>query len=138
MALKAQHKDIIFGVGDTVKVFQIIKEEDKEREQAFEGMVIGIKGETVNKSFTVRKVGEQKIGIERIFPLSAPTIQKVELIRKGLRGVKRAKLYYTRGKSRREIEKIYSRAAIKEKAKKFEKEAQVVKKKKIVSKKPIK
>ena len=137
MALKAQHKDIIFGVGDTVKVFQVIKDGDKEREQAFEGMVIGIKGETVNKSFTVRKVGEQKIGIERIFPLSAPTIQKVELIRKGLRGVKRAKLYYIREKSSREIEKIYSRAAIKEKAKKFEKE-QVVKKKKILSKKPIK
>lgn len=118
MALTAQHKETTFGVGDKVKVFQKIKEGDKTRSQAFEGMVIGIKGRGENKSFTVRKIGVGQIGIERIYPLFAPTIEKIEVKRKGTRGVRRAKLYYTRDKPKREIEKIYARAASREEAKK--------------------
>jgi large subunit ribosomal protein L19 len=107
MALTATHKDISFGVGDTIKVFQKIK----DKTQVFEGMVIGIKGRDMRKTFTVRRIGAQKIGIEQIFPLALPTIEKIEVVRKGIEGVRRAKLYYTRNKSSREIEKIYSRAA---------------------------
>lgn len=111
MALKAKHNNIEFGVGDTIRVIQSLEEGGKTRSKAFEGMVIGIKGREENKTFTVRKIGVGKIGIERIFPLFSPSIEKIEVIRTGVRGVRRAKLYYTRTKPRREIEKIYSRAA---------------------------
>lgn len=113
MALIASHKETPFGVGDTVKVYLKVKEGEKTRNQIFEGMVIGIKGYDQGRTFTVRKVGEQKVGIEMIFPLNTTTLEKVEVIRKGTEGVRQAKLYYTRGKSSREIEKIYSRAALK-------------------------
>jgi len=69
------------------------------------------------KMFTVRRIGEAAIGIERIFPLSLPTIEKIEIVKKGTRGVKRAKLYYTREKSTKEIDKIYSRSNKREKNK---------------------
>lgn len=110
MALTATHNETTFGVGDTVRVLQKIKEGEKTRNFAFEGMVIGIKGSQENKTFVVRRIGAQKIGIEQIFPLNAPTIEKIEVKRAGLRGVRHAKLYFTRDKSKREIEKIYSRA----------------------------
>lgn len=109
MALQAIHKEISFGVGDTVRVLTRIKEGNKERTQAFEGMVIGIRGREENRSFVVRRIGANQIGIERIFPLSAPTIEKIDVVRHGTEGVKHAKLYYTRSKPRREVEKIYTR-----------------------------
>lgn len=118
MALTAVLNEASFGVGDRVKVIQRIKEGDKTRLQSFEGMVIAIRGRQENKTFTVRRIGEAQIGIERIFPLLTPTIEKIEVVKKGLPGVRRAKLYYTRDKSRREVEKIYSRANRKEIAKK--------------------
>ena len=110
MALTLKHNEILFGIGDRVKVHQKIKEGEKNRIAAFEGMVIKIRGEGGRKMFTVRRIGEATIGIERIFPVDLPTIEKIEVIKKGTRGVKRAKLYYTRGKSTKEIDKIYSRA----------------------------
>jgi large subunit ribosomal protein L19 len=128
MALKALHKDVSFAVGDRVKVTQRIKEGEKKRLQAFDGMVIGIKGSLENTSFTVRRIGEAQIGIERIFPLLSPTIEKIEVIRKGGRGVKHAKLYYTRNKSKREIEKIYSRTNKKENTLKSENKSKTSKK----------
>ena len=118
MALTAIHGDTTFGVGDRVKVVQKIKESGKTRSQTFEGQVLGIKGREQNKSFTVRRIGVGQIGIERIYPLSSPTIEKVEVVKRGGRGVRRAKLYYTREKSRKEIEKIYSRASSREETKK--------------------
>ena len=111
MALKIKHKEIEFGVGDQIKVWQKIKEGDKFRLQAFEGMVIGIKGRGAGKSFTVRRIGEAGIGIEKIFPLEATVIEKIDVVRKGTAGVSRAKLYYTRRKAKKEIEEIYSRAS---------------------------
>ncbi len=111
MAITAKHNEVEFGVGDIVRVRQqIIEEGKKTRSQTFEGMVIGIKGEGAGKSFTVRKIGSQKIGIEQIYPLSSPVIEQIQVVRKGKRGIRHAKLYYTRDKSPREIEKIYSRA----------------------------
>ena len=109
MTLIATHNSSDFGVGDKVKVHQKIKEGEKTRLQVFEGMVMGIKGRGDNISFSVRRIGAGQIGIERIFPLAAPTIEKIEVTRKGVQGVRRAKLYYTRDISKREIDKIYSR-----------------------------
>ena len=104
--LKIKHKDVEFGVGDIVAVHQKLA----DRIQIFEGQVIAIKGKGSGKSFTVRRIGSQKVGIERIFPLAADVVVKVEVKRKGGAGVAHAKLYYTRTKPKKEIEKIFSRA----------------------------
>lgn len=111
MSLTIKHKEIEFGVGDRVRVTQKIEEGGKSRSSVFEGMVLGIKGRETGTSFLVRRMGEAGIGIERIFPLNSPTIEKIEVIKKGFPGARHAKLYYTRVKSPREIEEIYSRAA---------------------------
>ena len=79
--------------GDTVRVHVRVKEGDKERIQVFEGMVIGIHRGGARATFTVRKVSFGQ-GVERIFPLHSPTIQKVEVMRSAK--VRRAKLYYLR------------------------------------------
>lgn len=89
--------------GDTVKVQQKIKEGDKERLSAFEGLVIACKhGKGISGTFTVRKVVDG-IGVERIFPLHSPVIAKVEVLRRSK--VRRAKLYYIRDKAAREVRK---------------------------------
>jgi large subunit ribosomal protein L19 len=62
-------------------------------------------------------VGAQQIGVERIIPLASPTIDKIEVIKKGLRGVRRAKLYYIRDKARKEIDAIYTRSVKREESK---------------------
>lgn len=111
MALKTKHKDIEFSVGDRIKVTQRIKEGEKKRLQVFDGLLIAIKGSLENTSITVRRIGEAQVGIERIFPLASPTIEKIEVVRKGGKGIRQAKLYYVRDKSKKEIEKIYSRTA---------------------------
>ncbi len=79
--------------GDTVKVHVKVREGDKERIQIFEGIVIGMHRGGVRASFTVRKVSFGQ-GVERIFPLHSPVIQKVEVVRTAK--VRRAKLYYLR------------------------------------------
>ncbi len=110
MALTATIKDTIFGVGDVIKVIQKVKEaDDKFRLQAFEGMVIGIKGKGIQSTFMVRRIGAQRVGIERIFPVSSPVIDSIEVVRRGLKGSRHAKLYFTRTKPKKEIEAIYSR-----------------------------
>ena len=82
-----------FAVGDTVKVHVRIKEDDKSRIQVFEGTVIAKKHGGISKTFTVRRVAHG-CGIERVFPLHSPVVDRVEVIRKGK--VRRAKLYYLR------------------------------------------
>ena len=111
MALIIVHKGVEFGVGDKIKVSQRIREGQKDRVQSFEGIVISVRGAAENKSFTVRKIGAGAVGVERIFPLASPTLEKIEVARRGTKGVRHAKLYYIRGMAKREIEKIYSRAA---------------------------
>ncbi len=89
--------------GDTLKVVQKIKEGDKERLTSFEGLVIAKKhGRGVTATFTVRKVVDG-IGVERIFPLHSPVIEKIEVLRRAK--VRRAKLYYIREKAAREVRK---------------------------------
>ena len=119
MALNATINGSTFSVGDIVKVDQKIEEGDKSRNQIFEGLVIGIRGRGESKSFTVRRIGAQNIGIERIFQLISPTINGIEVVRKGKRGIRRAKLYYTRElKSKKGLEEIYTRAKRKTEEKK--------------------
>lgn len=84
-----------FRVGDIVRVNIKVIEADKERIQPYEGVVISRRGSGLRETFTVRKVSYD-VGVERIFPLHSPMIEKIELIKEG--DVRRAKLYYLRGK----------------------------------------
>ena len=97
--------------GDTVRVYQKIKEGDKERVQIFEGLVIALKhGKGLNGTFTVRKIAAGGIGVERTYPLHSPNIVKVERVKSA--DVSRAKLYYMReriGKAARVAEKIQTK-----------------------------
>lgn len=111
-------KEIPFRVGDTVRVHYKLIEKEKvagktkrevkvethERTQVFEGIVIAIKGSGVNSMFTVRRIGAGAIGIERIFPLVSPWIKKLDVKKPGR--VRRAKLYFLRGKQGREATRV--------------------------------
>jgi len=89
-------KDIpAFKAGDTVRVHVKIKEDEKTRIQVFEGIVIGKKGSGISATFTVRRISYGE-GVERIFPVHCPSINKIEVVKKGK--VRRAKLYYLRKK----------------------------------------
>lgn len=99
-----------FNVGDTVRISVKVIEGDKERIQPFDGIVISRRGGNTRETFTVRKISFG-IGVERIFPLFSPSIDKIEVLKKG--DVKRAKLYYLR-------EKKGKAAKIKEKERFFE------------------
>lgn len=94
-----------FRVGDTIKVHYKIKEGEKERIQIFQGIVIQKRGMQLSQTFTVRKISNG-VGVERIFPLHSPNIDKIEVVRYGR--VRRAKLFYLRsakGKAARVKEK---------------------------------
>jgi len=98
-----------FHVGDTVKVLVKIAEgDDKTRLHPFEGVIIAKRGSGVAQSFTVRKVSYGE-GIERVFQLYAPSIERIEVLRSGK--VKRAKLYYLRGKIGKRATKIQTKEA---------------------------
>ncbi|MBO5691218.1 MAG: 50S ribosomal protein L19 [Spirochaetaceae bacterium] len=94
---ESQKKEDIgnFKVGDTVKVYFKIIEGKTERVQVYEGLVICFKNSGISRTFTVRK-NSYGVGVERVFPLNSPRIAKVERVRPGK--VRRAKLYYIRGK----------------------------------------
>lgn len=84
-----------FRPGDTVRVYLKVEEGGKERVQVFEGTVIARSGGGLRETFTVRKISGG-VGVERIFPLHSPVIEKIEVVRKG--AARRAKLYYLRGR----------------------------------------
>jgi len=83
-----------FRAGDTLRLGVEIKEGEKKRVQTFEGVVIGRSGNGVDATFTIRKLGANNIGVERIFPLYCESLQSIEVLRKG--DVRRAKLNYLR------------------------------------------
>ncbi|MBU4314512.1 MAG: 50S ribosomal protein L19 [Actinobacteria bacterium] len=85
-----------FRPGDKVRVKIKISEENKDRVQVLEGIVIRIKGSGINKTFTVRKISFNNVGVERTFLLNSPIIQSIERVGEG--AVRRAKLYYLRDK----------------------------------------
>jgi large subunit ribosomal protein L19 len=113
---KEQHEKLLaksnhpeFTHGDTVKVWVKIREGDKERLQAYEGVVIARSGAGIMESFTVRKISYGE-GVERVFPVLSPNIDHIEVIKRGK--VRRAKLYYLRdrrGKSARIFENVGAR-----------------------------
>jgi len=108
-ALSAQRAIPDFTHGDTVKVWVKIREGDKERLQAYEGVVIARNGGGIMESFTVRKISYGE-GVERVFPIHSPNIDRVEVLKRGK--VRRAKLYYLRdrrGKSARIFESTNAR-----------------------------
>jgi large subunit ribosomal protein L19 len=85
-----------FRPGDTVRVQVRVREGDKERLQAFEGVCIGLRGGGISETFTLRKVSSG-VGVERIFPLHSPSLAEIKVVRRGR--VRRAKLYYLRSLS---------------------------------------
>ena len=107
LAARANHPD--FTHGDTVKVWVKVREGEKERLQAYEGVVIARTGHGLNESFTVRKMSYGE-GVERVFPVLSPNVDRVEVLKRGK--VRRAKLYYLRdrrGKSARIFESTNAR-----------------------------
>lgn len=96
-----------FRVGDTVVVHYKITEGNKTRVQPYEGIVIGTKGDGMSKTFMVRRIGADGVGVERIFPLYSPNIEKLDIKKHGK--VRRAKLYYLRDKKGREAVRLKER-----------------------------
>ena len=84
-----------FRAGDTVRLGVEIKEGEKKRVQTFEGVVIARSGNGIDATFTVRKIGANSVGVERIFPLYSESLKTFDVIRRGK--VRRAKLHYLRG-----------------------------------------
>ena len=106
-----KRKDLDFRPGDTVAVHLRIQEGGKHRTQVFEGVVIKRRGGGVRETFVVRKLSFG-VGVERIFPLHLPTIEKIEILQRGK--VRRAKLYYLR-------ERVGKKARVKKRKEKTEK-----------------
>ena len=116
-------KSVTLHVGDTLRVHykliekekiagktkREVKEETRERTQVFEGILIAIKGSGANSMLTVRRIGAAGIGVERIFPLISPWIKKLEVKKSGR--VRRAKLYYLRGRTGKAAVTIHEASA---------------------------
>jgi len=118
--LTAEREVPEFGAGDTLRVHVKVVEGTRERVQVFEGVCIARKNSGLNSAFTVRKISYGE-GVERVFPLYSPRIEKIEVIRRG--AVRRAKLYYLRelrGKKARIAEKVERRVGADQVAKKDE------------------
>ena len=96
MAQHFKYQDQDVSVGDTIAVHQEVSEGNKKRVQVFEGIVIAAGGKLAGRSFTVRKIGANNVPVEKIFPLSLPSLRKIVVKRQG--AVRRAKLYYLRDK----------------------------------------
>ncbi len=95
-----------FQSGDTVNIHVKVIEGDKERIQQYQGIVMGIKGEGIGRTFRVRKISNG-VGVERIFPIHSPSIAKIEKLKEGK--VRRAKLYYLRALKGKSATKIKER-----------------------------
>ena len=96
MALKITKNDQEFFVGDSVRVNYKIKEKDKERLQAFDGIILAITGTGENKNFVVQKHATDAVNVERIFPLNSPWIDSIKKLRGPKVKIRRSKLYYLR------------------------------------------
>jgi large subunit ribosomal protein L19 len=108
MAISFTLNDTIYNVGDQVLVQQKITEEDKTRLQTFAGIIIAVKGRGANQSFVVRKIATGSIGVERIYPVNSPNIASITVKSRG--DVRRAKLYYLRGRTGRQAIRVKEKA----------------------------
>lgn len=97
-------------VGDTVRVHQEIAEGDKSRVQVFEGLVIAVKNAGLGKTVTIRRMGANGIGVERIYPLHMPGLKKIDVKTKG--DVRRAKLYYLRDRVGKAASRVKEKATV--------------------------
>lgn len=97
-------ENLEFAVGDTIKVHQTVSEGEKTRTQIFEGIVIAIRGRESGKSYVVRRIASNNVGVEKIFPANSPIVTKIEIVKKGK--VRRAKLYYLRARLGKKATKI--------------------------------
>jgi large subunit ribosomal protein L19 len=109
MAQHFTYKDQSFSSGDTVKVHQEITEGDKKRIQIFEGIIIAVKNVGSGQSFTVRKLSSNGIGVEKIFPVSLPSIKQIEIVRKG--HVRQSKLYFFRDRIGKAATRVKEKSA---------------------------
>ena len=92
---QVENKNIpVFRAGDTLRVAVTIKEGEKTRVQNYEGLCIAIRGQGTGRTFMVRKMGANSVGVERIFPLYSASIESIEVLRRGR--IRRAKLFYLR------------------------------------------
>ncbi|MEX0895684.1 MAG: 50S ribosomal protein L19 [Patescibacteria group bacterium] len=110
MALSFTNNDTTASVGDTIRIHQEIAEGDKTRMQIFEGIVIAIKNRGLGQSFTVRKIGANGIGVEKIYPVALPSIKKIEVKSRG--DVKRSKLYYLRDRIGKAASRIREKSPV--------------------------
>ncbi len=97
-------------VGDTIRVHQEITEGEKSRVQVFEGLVIAIKNAGQGKTMTVRRIGANGIGVERIYPLQMPGLKKIDVKTRG--DVRRAKLYYLRDRVGKAATRVKEKATL--------------------------
>lgn len=109
MANQLTHNDVTFQVGDTVRVHQSIKEGEKSRIQIFEGVVMAVHKKD-DPTFVVRKIASNSVGVEKIFPLYAPVVTKVEVKKTSF--TRRAKLYYLRDLIGKAATKIRTKKAV--------------------------
>jgi large subunit ribosomal protein L19 len=103
MALNFTLNEKIYTVGDSVKVNYKIKEKDKERIQAFDGVIISITGRGDTKNFLVRKNASNSVAVERIFPINSPWIDSIKKLRVSKYKIRRSKLYYLRDPKARTV-----------------------------------
>ncbi len=103
--ISADIKDVAVHVGDTVRVHTQVIEGTRTRIQIFEGIVISMRGRSVNKTFTVRRISPGGLGVERTWPMEARNIVKVEVKKSG-KNVRRAKLYYLRDRIGRQAVRV--------------------------------
>jgi large subunit ribosomal protein L19 len=96
MAKQFTYNDQEVAVGDTVRIHQEVREGDNARMQTFEGIVIAIKNRGNGRTMTVRRIGVNGVGVEKILPVNLPSIKQIEVTRKGK--VRRSKLYYLRNR----------------------------------------
>lgn len=110
MASTFTFNETIINVGDTVRVHQEITEGGKSRIQIFEGLVIAIKNAGQGKTFTVRRMGANGIGVERIYPVFMPGIKNIDVKTRG--DVRRAKLYYLRDRVGKAASRVKEKATL--------------------------
>ena len=103
MAIKFILNDIEYKIGDSIKVNYKIKEKDKERIQAFDGIILAIQGLGNNQNFIVQKQATDGVVVERIFPINSPFIESIKKLRSAKRKIRRSKLYFLRDPKARTI-----------------------------------